>query len=203
MENITELIRKTRTVRRFQKKKIPRKKLVELLEFTRLGGSARNSQPLRYMVLSEEKHCDRIFPLLGWAGYLKDWPGPDQGERPAAYIICLLDLNRCKGPECEAHFDLGIGSQNLLLGAAQMNIFGCRIGSFSKSSVSRIFKLDERFKPLLVIALGYPAEEVVLEETDKDGDIRYWRDDQGIHHVPKRSLSDILLEPVFLEENSE
>ena len=196
IDMMLDIIQKTRTVRKFQEGvKISRKTLLELLDLARLGGSARNSQPLCYMLITDKEQCENIFPLLGWAGYLNDWPGPKSGERPVAYILCLLDTIRCKGPENEAHFDLGIASQNILLGAAERGIFGCRIGAFSKAAVGRSFSLKDRYKPLLVLALGYPAEEVVIEKMGQDGDICYWRDADGVHHVPKRLLSDIVLDP--------
>jgi len=193
---ISQLVSRTRTIRRFaEEKTIDHDQLRELLDLARLGGSARNAQVLKYMVVTEDALRRQLFPLLGWAGYLRDWPGPGPGERPPAYIVCLLDRELLRGPEIEAHFDLGIATQNLLLGAAECGLFGCRIGAFSPSLVQRLLQLDDRFKVLLVLALGYPAETVVLEEVGSDGDIRYWHDQQGVHHVPKRSLADILLEP--------
>lgn len=193
---IEELVRRTRTVRRFEERKAVGKPLLcGLVDLARLGGSARNAQALKYMIITEEALRERLFPLLGWAGYLRDWPGPEPGERPAAYIVCLLDATLARGPETEAHFDLGIATQNLLLGAATHGLFGCRIGAFSPGKVQRLLGLEDRFKVLLVLALGYPAETVILEEVDPDGEIRYWRDEQGAHHVPKRSLADILVEP--------
>jgi nitroreductase len=193
---MSELVRRTRTVRRFQEgKAIAPATLQGLLDLARLGGSARNGQVLRYMVLTEASLCSQLFPLLGWAGYLRDWPGPGPGERPPAYIACLLDRDLLRGPESEAHFDLGIATQNLLLGAAEQGLYGCRIGAFSPSVVHRLLRLEDRFKVLLVLALGYPAETVALEEVSPDGDIRYWHDGQGVHHVPKRRLADILVAP--------
>ena len=61
------------------------------------------------------------------------------------------------------HCDLGIATQNLLLGAAEQGVFGCRIGAFAPAVVHRLLQLEERCKVLLVVALGYPAETVVLE----------------------------------------
>ena len=190
---IRQLIEKTRSVRRYRENEgIQEEELRELIDLARFGGSARNGQSLKYMIITELKLRTRIFNLLKWAGYLKDWPGPDQGERPVAYIICLLDRKLCKGPEREAYFDLGIASQNLLLGAAEKGIYGCRIASFSRD-INKILYLDVNYKVMLVVALGYPAEKVVLEKVKANGDIRYWRDKEGVHHVPKRSLDDILV----------
>ena len=191
---IDELIERTRTVRRFRQDRSPdRKTLRELVRLACLGGSARNAQPLRYVIVTRERLCNRIFPLLGWAGYLSDWPGPAPGERPQAYIICLLDEERLAGPLTEACCDLGIATQNLLLAAASRGIFGCRIGAFS-GEIHRLLGLPERLRVLLVVALGYPAERVVLEEVGPSGDVRYWRDAQQVHHVPKRRLDDVLVE---------
>lgn len=191
---LKNLVRQTRTVRRFQEAKpLPPEMLHDLVDLARLGGSARNAQALKYMIITDEQQRQDLFPLLAWAGYLPHWPGPAAGERPPAYILCLLDSRVQKGPLTEAHFDLGIATQNLLLGAAAQGIFGCRIGAFVPARVQQLFNLPEQYSVLLVLALGYPAETVVLEEVGEDGDIRYWHDGQGIHHVPKRRLADVLV----------
>ncbi len=190
---MNDLIRKTRTYRRFhQDRAISRETLTELVELARLGGSARNCQPWQYQLVTDSETAAAIFPHLGWAGYLSDWRGPEQGERPSAYVLCLLNRRRLKGSDAEAQFDLGIATQNLLLGAMEQGIGGCRIGSFAPH-VARLFQMPEHLELSLVIALGYPRETVVLEETDGD-DIRYWRDQNSIHHVPKRKLSELIVE---------
>lgn len=189
---IHDLVIRTRTVRRFQEDRpVEKTTLEELVELARFGGSARNSQPLRYMLVTEKEKRERIFPHLGWAGYLSNWKGPAAGERPTAYILCLLVKDRCVGPEYEAQFDLGISTQSMLLGAAEKGISGCRIASISQK-LSDDLAIDDDHKLLLVLALGYPAEEVILEVMQDDKDVRYWRDEQNRHHVPKRSLRDII-----------
>ena len=193
---LAELVARTRTVRRFREEAPLAPALLEqLVDLARLGGSARNAQSLRYLVVTEPALRAALFPLLAWAGYLPDWPGPAAGERPAAYVVCVLDRERQRGPESEAHFDLGIGTQNLLLGAAERGVMGCRIGAFPAAKVRTLLQLDARYQPLLVVALGEPAETVVVETVGTDGDVRYWRDADGVHHVPKRPLGDILLAP--------
>lgn len=191
---LKNLVRQTRTVRRFQEAKpLPPEMLHDLVDLARLGGSARNAQALKYMIVTGDNQRQDLFPLLAWAGYLPHWPGPAAGERPPAYILCLLDSRVQKGPLTEAHFDLGIATQNLLLGAAAQGIFGCRIGAFVPARVQQLVNLPEQYSVLLVLALGYPSETVVLEEVGDDGDIRYWHDEKGIHHVPKRRLADVLV----------
>lgn len=193
---LAELVARTRTVRRFREEAPLAPALLEqLVDLARLSGSARNAQSLCYLVVTEPALRAALFPLLAWAGYLPDWPGPAAGERPAAYVVCVLDRERQRGPESEAHFDLGIGTQNLLLGAAERGVMGCRIGAFPADKVRTLLQLDARYQPLLVVALGEPAETVVVETVGTDGDVRYWRDADGVHHVPKRPLGDILLAP--------
>jgi len=186
-----DLIERTRSFRRFeQDKAIDLMLLKELVNLARLGGSARNCQPWQYSIITEPADCEKIFPYLGWAGYLSDWKGPEPGERPSAYILCFLNRNWLKGSDKEAQFDLGVATQNLLLGAMEKGIGGCRIGAFSPK-LADIFKLEQHQELSLVVALGYPAEQVVIE-TSRDGDIKYWRDENELHHVPKRELSEIL-----------
>lgn len=188
-----EIIARTRSFRRFfEKDRISRDTLYELIDLARLGGSARNGQVWQYMVANEPEICEKIFPFLGWAGYLPDWKGPVEGERPSAYILCYLNKNWLKGPESFAQFDLGIATQNLLLGAMEKRIGGCRIGAFNPNLAS-LFKLPGHLELSLVIALGKPRETVIIEECKDEEDIRYWRDENEVHHVPKRSFSSCLL----------
>lgn len=185
---IEELIARTRTCRRFyQDERIGMETLRELVELARLGGSARNAQPLKYMLANTRAEDSNIFPHLGWAGYLSEWPGPPEGERPAAYIICLLDTRISSEAAC----DLGIATQNILLGATARGLAGCRIGSFSPM-LARLLGIPEHLRILLVLALGRPKEKVVIEEAVPGSDIRYWRDELQVHHVPKRALTEII-----------
>lgn len=189
-----EIIAKTRTFRRFiQKERISSTTLEELIDLARLGGSARNGQPWQYMMINTPELCGRVFPFLGWAAYLTDWKGPVEGERPSAYILCLLNRQWLKGPESEAQFDLGVATQNLLLGAMEKRIGGCRIGAFSPQ-LAALFDIPDHLHLSLVIALGKPRETVILEECKDDQDIRYWRDEHGVHHVPKRTLESCLVD---------
>ena len=195
--NIRKLVEKTRTVRKFQQdREVSEEFLKELIHCATMSGSARNAQLLKYMLVTDPKQCEMLLPMLGWAGYLSDWRGPEPGEQPPAYIVCLLDHSLLKGAESEAHFDLGIATQSMLLAAAEQGIYGCMIANFSKN-IDRKLNVEEPFEVMLVTALGYPAEETVLEMVGADGDIKYWRDDEMVHHVPKRPVDDILIKPSF------
>ena len=130
-----------------------------------------------------------IFPCLGWAGYLKDWAGPEEGERPSAYIIILGDTAIAKDFGC----DHGIAGQSILLGAREKGLAGCMIGSVKGAKLRDILQIPKQFQILLVLAIGKPKETAVIENAGPDNDIKYWRDREGTHHVPKRNLSDIII----------
>ena len=187
-----DLVQKTRSFRRFQQDELIGIDILKsLVNLARLGGSARNIQPLKYMLVNAPVVNAKIFPHLGWAGYLKDWPGPEEGERPTAYIICLLDTRLSNEAEC----DLGIATQNILLGAAEKGLGGCRIASFSPR-LKDVLEAEGNLRILMVIALGRPVEKVSLDESEADGDIKYWRDEDLVHHVPKRLLEEIIVSEV-------
>ncbi len=187
---IEALIRQNRSVRRFyQEEKISRETLVWLVNLARMSASAANLQPLKYLLSQEPEMNQDIFSCLAWAGYLTDWPGPTEGERPAAYIVILGDTKLAKNIGC----DHGIAAQSILLGARQKGLGGCMVGSIQRDRLRELLKIPADYDILLVIALGKPKEEVVLEEVGPDGDIRYWRDAEGRHHVPKRRLEEIIV----------
>lgn len=162
--------------------------LSELVDLARLSASAANLQPLKYVLSSNQQQNAMIFPCLGWAGYLKDWPGPEEGERPSAYIIILGDTTIAANFGC----DHGIASQSILLGAGEKGLAGCIIGSIHRENLRKILKIPDHFEILLALAIGKPKEDIVIEEVGQDNDIKYWRDDEGVHHVPKRRLNDII-----------
>jgi nitroreductase len=188
---IEDLVRQNRSCRHFyQDQPVSRETLLWLVNLARISASAANLQPLKYALSWEPENNAAIFATLVWAGYLKDWPGPVEGERPAAYLVILGDRDIAGGFGC----DHGIAAQSILLGAREKGLGGCMIGSIQRDQLRQVLGLPERYDILLVIALGRPKEEVVLTEISPDGDIKYWRDDKGVHHVPKRRLEDIVVD---------
>lgn len=187
---IYELIRKNRTYRRFyQEVAIDRIDLEELIDLARLSSSGGNLQSLKYVLSCEPDKNSLIFQHLRWAGYLPDWDGPEEGERPTAYIVMLLD----RDISTNCFWDHGIACQSILLGACEKGLGGCMFGSFDRDGLKNSLKIPEKYDPLLVIALGKPKEKVVLEELRDGANVRYWRDKNGVHHVPKRKLQDLIL----------
>ena len=185
--NLKDLLIRNRSYRRFyQRERISRDELEEVVGLVRWCPSGRNAQPLRYVVAEEEELCGRIFPVLGWAGYLKDWAGPEEGERPAAYLVQLLDTRVVENCLC----DDGIQAQTILLGAVEKGYGGCIIKSFQEEKLRQVLEIPSYLKIMYVLALGKPKEEVVVELMQGE-DYKYWRDADGVHHVPKREVKDL------------
>jgi nitroreductase len=186
-----DLVVRSRSYRRFyQEEAVDRETLRELVDLARLSPSGANRQPLKFLLACDAETNATIFPHLAWAGYLRDWPGPEEGERPAAYILILGDTKVARS----TGVDHGIAAQSILLGAAERGLGGCIIASIDKGKLQKALGLDGRYQILLALALGRPKETVVIEEVGPDGDIKYWRDADGTHHVPKRSLAELIVE---------
>lgn len=185
-----ELMYKNRSCRKFlEERPVDPETLRELVELTRYSPSGSNRQGLKYILSHTPERNDEIGECLGWAGYLKDWPGPEKGERPSAFIVAVQDksLGGCM-PQ-----DAGITGLTMLLGATEKGLAGCFLANINRPRLTDILKLEPHYKIEYVLALGYPAEKIVLEPMGEDGGVEYWRDSDCVHHVPKRSLEDILI----------
>jgi nitroreductase len=187
---IKELVQKNRSYRRFfQDFGVSKETLRELVDCARFSGSGRNLQPLRYILVSDIDKNALVFKHITWAAYLAEWPGPMEGERPSAYIIFLGDkeLSQSFG------IDQGLSAQSMLLCAVEKGLGGCMIASLQKEGLRQDLNIPEKYDPLMVLALGKPKEEVVVEPMPPDGNVKYWRGTDGIHHVPKRSLDELII----------
>ena len=187
---LKEIVKKNRSYRRFfESREIDEETVVGLVEMSRQTPSGRNMQPLKYAIVNTPEACKKLYPLLAWAGYLTDWSGPEEGDRPAAYIVMCNDTTLAE----ESKWDQGICAQTIMLGAVDAGLGGCIIGSFLKKELSELLKLPQNLVPVLVLALGVPKEIVIMTDVKEDGDIKYYRDEGGTHFVPKRSLEEIII----------
>jgi len=187
---LKDLILNNRSYRRFfENEIITTEQLKQMIDNARLSPSGRNIQSLKYILSSDPAMNEQIFDCLAWAGYLKDWSGPEKGERPSAYIIMVNDKNISEG----YLWDHGIAVQSILLTATEQGFGGCIIASVNKEKLRSVLEIHQQFEIIQAIALGKPKETVVIEELPSNGDVKYWRDENAVHHVPKRRLEDIIL----------
>jgi len=191
MKMFKDLVLRNRSYRRFDEtERISRETLVELVDLARHAPCSANLQGLKFGLICDKKQTDQVFPLLKFAGYLKDWDGPAEGERPAAYIVVLGD-ERIKR---QYDLDTGIAAQTMMLGAVEKGFGGCMMSSVKREELAALLELPPYLEIVLVLALGKPAERVVIEDVGSNGDIKYYRDAQDVHHVPKRSLEELIYE---------
>jgi len=186
---LKEIVLRTRSYRRFNEThRIDYKMLEDLIDLARLSASGANRQPLKYLIYNSPEDCDRVFPSVVWAAYLKDWDGPVKGERPSAYIIILGDKTLAEG----FGVDHGIAAQSIMLGATESGLGGCMIASIRREQLRSELKIPDKYEILLILALGKPVENVIIDRI-KDGDVKYWRDSEKNHHVPKRPLDELII----------
>ncbi|HHZ15621.1 MAG TPA: nitroreductase family protein [Candidatus Cloacimonetes bacterium] len=190
---LKDLVLKNRSYRKFDAAfEIKDTLLFDLIDLARICPSAGNLQSLRFMPVWEKPHLDIVFENLSWAAYLSYWDGPEPQQRPSAYILII-------GPTQTNKFhltDAGIAAQTILLGATEKGLGGCILGSVKRQEIKERLSIPEELEISLVLALGKPTEKVVIEDVTDPDDIEYWRDPDEVHHVPKRSLNDLIILPM-------
>lgn len=190
---LKDIAKKSRSYRGYdESRKLTREELLEFVDCARYAPSSVNGQPFRYLLAYEKDLVDTIQPLTGWARALPDMKLPHPGKCPTAFVVVLQDTDW--GPDLKRYLkDVGIVAQTMLLAAAEVGLGGCMIGNFSAEKVSEALKLPENLVPMLIVAFGKPDEEIVLTEIETGESIKYYRDENDVHYVPKRKLQDIVL----------
>lgn len=188
---LNELLIKARSHRTFDSTEIGLETLESLINAAHLGGSARNSQTLRYTLVSSQSLCHKIFPHTAWAGAIP-W-SPTLEEGPKAYILISTLKENMLSP-ITLGIDIGIACQNILLKATELGFGGCLIGAFNKLDVSKTLDLDmDTYNPQILIALGKPTDKVILTKGNINN-LKYHRDiEENVHYVPKLPLETLIL----------
>jgi len=182
---IYEKIKSRRTIRKYMPKKISQEILLICVDAARLSPSSTNRQPLKYVIVTNQELLKEVFKTLSWAGYLPDYQ-PSEKEMPRAYIVMLLDTRIRKDP---GH-DAGIAAMSISMVAHDEGLGSCILVGVDRERLRRILKIPDELEIVLVVALGYPVESPIVDEV-RDGDVRYWLDENGVLHVPKRTLEEI------------
>jgi len=183
---IYEKITSRRTIRKYRQKNVPREVLVRCVDAARLSPSGANRQPLKYIIVNDEGLLDPVFSTLRYAGYLPEYKHSED-EKPRAYIVILLDKNISKDP---GH-DAGIAAMSISMVAYDEGVGSCILGAVDRERLREVLKVPDSLDIVLVVSLGYPAETSVADKV-RDGEIKYWFDEKGVLHVPKRSLEEVL-----------
>ena len=184
--NVYEAVIKRRTIRRFKQQPVSFRILEKIVNSGRLAPSGSNLQPVEFMVVDIPELVVKVFETLAWAGYISPAGNPPEGQRPVAYIIVLTNKNKYEG-DCVR--DVAAAIENMILVALEEGIGSCWLGSINTNKLRNILKLPEHINIDSVVALGYSDESPQVEEM-KDS-VEYWKDENGVLHVPKRSLGDV------------
>ena len=190
---LKDLLEKNRSYRGYDEtRKVTEEELRELVAYTRLCPAAANVQPLKYFLAWEPEEVEKVQGLTKWARALPEMVLPHPGKRPTGFVVICQNkridenLNRYQK-------DVGIVAQTMLLAAVEQGLGGCMIGNFQAGEVMEVLGLPEEIRPLLIVAFGKPAEEIHLVDVPEDGNTNYYRDENDVHYVPKRTLADELL----------
>jgi len=185
-----KLVEETRTCRRFMEEQaLSAEDAAWIVNCARMCPSTRNAQVLRYITISTQDKCAEVFSHLHWAVILKGKGTPELGERPTTYIVILAPQNASKF----VHFDVGIAAQTMHLAARSRGWGCCMHGAFDMAKIKAAIGAPADMDAPLVLALGKAKEICKIEDIPSNGSCDYWRDEDKVHHVPKRKLSECLL----------
>ena len=188
-----DLVKKSRSFRAYDpERRISREELLELVDTVRYAPSSGNMQPLCYYLASEKEQMDKILPLLHWAALLPERHLPDPGKEPVAVVVICCSTERVHDTRFAIR-DVGVVAQTMILAAAEKDLGGIMIGNYDAKKLAEVLELPECQQPQLVVAFGKPAETIVLEDVDDGESVKYYRDENDVHHVPKRKLEDIII----------
>ena len=187
-----DLVTSARSYRKYdQAQGIEEATLRGFVDIARIANSGTNLQPFKYKIIGAQPMVDQLFAITKWGGRYKNYTGPAPGEQPAGYIVICCDNDVRKASTAE--MDTGIVAEVLVLAAADAGYGSCMIGNFARDKCRELLQLKDNIEPMLVVAFGRPNDTIVLDELEAGGSTDYYRDDKGVHHVPKRKLEDILL----------
>jgi nitroreductase len=186
-KDLHDIVVERRTIRQFKPDRMPEELLEELVDAARLAPSAANMQPLEFIAVHDRRVCGEIFPCLKWAAYVAPEGDPKPGNEPVAYIVTLVNT---KVREKMFEYDVGAAMENMILAALGEGVGSCWLLSIDRDKLKGILGVPDGYRIDCVLALGYPAEEPVVEDL-KDSQ-KYWKDADGRLHVPKRTLASVL-----------
>lgn len=190
---LRDLLEKNRSYRGYdESRRFTKEELMELVEYTRLCPSSANVQPLKYYLAWEPEEVNKVQMMTKWAGAITDRKLPYDRMCPTGFIVICQDTRISENMTTFLK-DVGIVAQTMLLAATEKGLGGCMIGSFSREGIKECLELADHLVPLLVVALGVPAEVIELEDALEGGSVKYYRDEKDVHHVPKRRLEELIL----------
>lgn len=184
--SLARLLRHNRSYRGYDASfRVREDQLRKIIEVATLCPSARNQQVLRFRpVLADE--AAKVLRHIRLGGALPELHLPFPCTEPNAFIVICSTVEESKYVDV----DLGIVAQSMLLQAVEMGLGGICIGAFDHKELREELSLPH--EPLLVLAIGRPAEKILLKECRAGDNLNYYRKD-NTHYVPKITIDDLIL----------
>ena len=148
--DVMEVIKSRRSIRQFTDKPIGKEALEKLLDAARWAPTAANQQRWRFVVVTSPSMKQLVIKFA-----------PGIFAMPSAFIVVCVERKPDTNPVFEATYlaDCSMAAQNIMLAAHEMGIGTCVALSYAKVAIREILDLPEGIEPLLVLTLGYPAED--------------------------------------------
>ncbi len=186
--SLDTLLRKNRSHRAFDTSyTVAMRQLEAIVSVNDKLPSGRNAQTLRFRLLDAPGGGEDFCRFLHLGGYLPELHLPVPGTEPKAFIIVC-------STEAESpivNIDLGISLQSMALKAVEIGLNALIVKAFNRQKIKVALGLP--LDPLAVLAIGKGTERIVLDEVHTGSDLRYYRDADGTHHVPKIAVSELLI----------
>ncbi len=186
---VYEAVKARHTIRKFTQEKPNKEDLMQIVDSARLAPSGANAQPLKYAVVTDEDKRRDLYPFIKYAGFLKDWD-PVFEECPTAFIVILNDTSI--KPTGRSECDSGIALASMCLAAQELGYGSVCLGAINRAEIKKTLGLAEQYDVMYLLGIGYPAQ--TGETFDCAGDMKYYFDEEGNVHVPKRTMEEVLVE---------
>lgn len=193
--SVYETVQKRRSIRRFKQKKIPLIMLRKIVDSARMGPSARNLQPWEFIIIDSPELVKAVFEQTNWAGYLPKEQGKPSPEQAPVAFIAVLKNERFQSKW--SNHDIGAAVENMILVALEEGVGSCWIASVAREPVMEWLNIPAGYEIDSVLALGYADEEPIAFDLDES--VKYFRDENGRLHVPKRTMESVVSHNKFGE----
>lgn len=158
---LSEVIRTRRSIRQFKSDPVPEVVLKELLEAARIAPSGTNLQPTRYVIIKSKEEREK----------LKDCtPLPFVPEAPVIIACCYDTMSYQRGTSTRVDgldtaslhaymgLNVAIAIEHLVLKAVDLGLGSCWVMMFDKEKTRELIGLDERYKLVALLPVGYPDQ---------------------------------------------
>lgn len=152
--NIYELIKKRRSIRKYEPKEIEQDKLERVLDAARLAPSGKNVQAWKFIVVRDSQRKEQLVDACKGQKFM--------AEADAAVAVAVNEEEVYQGHGnymTSFAVDGAIALDHLILAATHEGLGTCWIGAFDENKVREILQVPQPYRIVALTPLGYPAQE--------------------------------------------